>query len=355
MSLSRIHQRLLPKMGKFAGIELPLTFQKFNTNNVVTNTRRTGFTTVFDVSHMGLYESQINFSQNKLEKLLHLDFNKLKKNKSKLAVLIDNEGFVIDDLIISNIEDRKFRLVTNANTPFFNDKEYLQPIEKSIIALQGKGSQMLLESLVKQSLDDLYFMENRSIVGSRFEICRCGYTGEDGFELYLCDKYAPEVYDHLVSLAESTTSVLFGGLIERDILRTEAGLNLAGSEFNEKMKIKFKALNMDFLIDKKFRNESKFESDIRKILFSSEKPIKRGKIFVKSNSDEETDIGFITSTVKSFNLNKFIGMGYINKDLYDYITKYSIKNDIIYTKDRKNKNYFLEVHEEFITPDYYRK
>jgi aminomethyltransferase len=355
MSLSKIHQRLLPKMGKFAGFELPLTFQKFNTNNVVTNTRRPGFTTVFDVSHMGIYESQINFSQSKLEELLHLDLNKLKKNKSKLAVLINDKGYVIDDLIISNVEDQKFRLVTNANTPFFNDKEYLQSKEKSIIALQGKGSQLLLEKITNQSLKDLYFMENRSIVSNRFEICRCGYTGEDGFELYLCDKYAPEVYNHLVSLSESTPSVLFGGLIERDILRTEAGLNLAGSEFNDSMKIKFKALNMDFLIDKKFRNDSKFESDIRKILFSSEKPIKRGQIFVKSNTDQDIDLGFITSTVKSFNLDKFIGMGYINKDLFDYINRSQIKNDIIYTKDRKNNNYYLDVYNQFIKPKYYRR
>ena len=75
MSLSRIHSRLLPKMGKYAGYELPSTFSKFNSRDVITNTRRPGFTTVFDVSHMGIYETNIDVQSTKynLEKLLYLD------------------------------------------------------------------------------------------------------------------------------------------------------------------------------------------------------------------------------------------------------------------------------------------
>ena len=193
-------------------------------------------------------------------------------------------------------------------------------------------------------------MENRSIVSNKFDICRCGYTGEDGFELYLCEKYAGEIYDQLVTLADSIPLVLFGGLIERDILRTEAGLNLAGSEFDDNMKIKFKALNMDFLIDKEFRDDPILESNLRRILVSSCKPLKRGDIFTKTNSHDE-NIGFITTSVKSFNLDKFIGIGYIDKKIF---YQSHIKPDIIYTKDRKNNNNYLEVHNKFIKPNYYR-
>ena len=80
-------------------------------------------------------------------------------------------------------------------------------------------------------------MENKTIVKDKFEICRCGYTGEDGFELYLDERYGDEIYENLVSLAEDyeNTSVQFGGLIERDVLRTEAGLCLSGVEFGENL------------------------------------------------------------------------------------------------------------------------
>ena len=82
MSFSKIHSRLLPKMGEFAGLSLPLRFGKFNSKDVILNTRKPGFTTVFDVSHMGVYESKNldNLIGKKLEKLLYIDIDKLTNN-----------------------------------------------------------------------------------------------------------------------------------------------------------------------------------------------------------------------------------------------------------------------------------
>ena len=364
MSLSRIHSRLLPKIGKYAGHEMPLTFSKFNTRDVVKNTRRPDFTTVFDVSHMGVYETKLNEnSQKKIEKLLHIDLNKLYKNKAKLTVVINRKGEVLDDLIISNIQNRKLRLVVNAGaktTDFFdNFDSNLHRKHQSVIALQGNGSQKLLEKIVNTSLSDLYFMENTVIVEDNFEICRCGYTGEDGFELYLNDKYAEEIYENLVNLAElhetTHTKVQFGGLIERDILRLEAGLSLAGAEFDENMGIKFEALNMPFLIDKKQRKilnskkETSLSSNLFQSLLSSEKPLARGPIFSNTSETQSKEVGFLTSVVKSFNLNKFIGIGYLDKSLYG-----CDELKTIFTKDRRNRISYLEIHNQFIIPKYYR-
>ena len=355
MSLSRIHSRLLPKMGKYVGIELPLTFSKFNSRDVVINTRKPKFTTVFDVSHMGIYETNIDIQPTKynLEKLLHLDLDKLKSNKGKLSIILDDNGRVLDDLIISNIENKKYRLVVNAgekvNNFFDNfDSENLHKINRSIISLQGDGSQNTLEKIINTPLNDLYFMENKVIELDEFEICRCGYTGEDGFELYLNDKYAEEIYEILVSLAEDCekTKVQFGGLIERDNLRTEAGLNLAGVEFGDNIDIKFSALNMPFLVDKKYRTiySKNFDTPITQIRVSSKNPIRKGTIYM----DSDKEIGFITSAIKSPNLNMFIGIGYIDKQIYKN-TRYEI-----FIKDRKDKRNYLKVHANLIKPNYYR-
>ena len=359
MALSKIHSKLLPRMGKYAGHELPMTFNKFKTAEVVVNTRKPDFTTVFDVSHMHIYEGSIN-NLPELNIFLNLDLTKLKTNAAKLAVVLNNSGLVLDDLIISNINDEKYRLVVNTNSPYFN-KDYLSPKTRSIIAIQGDGSQKILENILGTNLDNFYFMNNLIVEEDKFEICRCGYTGEDGFELYLDDKNAEYIYQNLVNLSlfEPESKVLFGGLIERDILRTEAGLNLSGTEFGENLNIKFNSLNMPFLIDVKYRKNEIFKSNMTQMLFSYEKPISKGTIFKKDHIQErEIDVGFITSSLKSFNLNKFIGIGYVNKDIININNDFqsqTLKKNEIYYKDRRDKEYALKCHKSFISNKYYKK
>ena len=69
------------------------------------------------------------------------------------------------------------------------------------------------------NLDDLYFMGNKTIIKDTIEICRCGYTGEDGFELYLNEQEGTHIVENLVDLSLLNDNVLFGGLVERDLLR----------------------------------------------------------------------------------------------------------------------------------------
>ena len=177
MTISKFHNFLKPTLGKYGSRMLALSYQNYKTKDVVLNTRKTGFTTVFDVSHMGIFETSISDqSINKLNSLLNIDLNKLQNNKSKLSVILNNEGYVMDDLIISNVDDNKFRLVVNSeNKDFFRNLNFLDEQNKSIIALQGDGSQDALESMFNFNLDDIYFMENKYL-SSGFEICRCGYT-----------------------------------------------------------------------------------------------------------------------------------------------------------------------------------
>lgn len=335
MSISR----LLPKMGQFGKFTLPMTYSKFKTRDIVINTRLPNNTTVFDVSHMGIYES-FNYSPNslKIDKLLNIKCKKINTNKSKLSVIL-NDGIVVDDLIIGNIDNSKFRLVTNANNnDYFDGIDYLNKKEKTILALQGPGSQKILEDLTSTSLSDLYFMENKTIINDKFEICRCGYTGEDGFELYMDKDIGIEITNILADIAcKDKSNVMFGGLIERDILRQEAGLCLSGVEFSDSMNIKFDSLGMRFLIDIIYRKNPDLSSDIKLTKFIGNKPIKSTSIVNKDNNE----IGFITSSTKSFNLNKFIGLGYLKK---------TSANDICFNNGNE-----IRVHEgNFIDPQYYK-
>ena len=131
-----------PKMGQFGKYILPMTYSKFKTSDVVVKTRKPNYCTVFDVSHMAIFETQN-------AELLETKFmtNVPKKNISKLAINLDNNGTVLDDLIIGNVDDEKFRLVINANTKQLYRSDF-QEIPKKIIAIQGDYSQSLVEELL---------------------------------------------------------------------------------------------------------------------------------------------------------------------------------------------------------------
>ena len=340
MFLNKMYTNLRPKMGKFGKFTLPMTFSNFKTRDVVINTRKPDHTTIFDVSHMGVYESFNNVvNSSRIDELLNIKSKKISNNKSKLAVILNKEGMVCDDLIIGHIDNTKYRLVTNANNcDFFDSLDFLYKKDRTILAIQGPGSQKLLENITSADLSNLYFMENKTIIHEEFEITRCGYTGEDGFELYLSKDRGKEITDYLVdkSLNENN-GVSFGGLIERDILRQEAGLCLSGNEFSNKMGVKFNALGMRFLIDPLYRKNPIYNSYLQLTKFTSNKPIKTMEI----TNNKNENVGFITSSTKSFNLNKFIGLG--------YLTKISMEDTCL------NNGNEIQVHKgNFIEPRYYK-
>lgn len=332
MFISKLYSRLSPKMGQFGKYILPMTFNNFKTKDVVMKTRQPGFISIFDVSHMGIFETQ---RRDLIEKHFLVNLEKY-NNRAKLATVLNEEGYVIDDVIIGDVDNSKYRLVVNANTKdHFRNIEDFYEKEKMIIAIQGEQSQKIVENMFSTNLDDVYFMGNKTIIKDTIELCRCGYTGEDGFELYINEEEGKGIVENLVDLSFSDDNILFGGLVERDLLRLESGLCLSGTEFGGDMNIDFKALNMDFMIDLKYRKQRQFQSDYTRVGFVNEKPIRQGPII--NIRDEE--IGFITSSNKSFNLNKFIGMGYMKKDCLD----------------DKLKNNMELVNLPFIEPKYYKK
>jgi aminomethyltransferase len=354
MTIRKLYSILNPKMGQYGKYLLPLSYANYNVKDVVINTRKQDYTTVFDVSHMGLFETPINQNTtNYLSNILNNNLNTLNNNKSRLAVLLNDKGNIIDDLIIGNINNDKFRLVVNANNKsYFDNLENLKRNTNNIIAVQGPGSQKTLENLFNIELNDLYFMENKTI-NKDINICRCGYTGEDGFELYLNyeNNTGNDVFFELIKQSRTNNKILFGGLIARDILRLEAGLNLSGSEFDKDMNINFGSINMNFLVHPNYRKKLNLNTNIKQFRFSSDKPIKKGII-----SSYNKKIGFITSSGKSFNLNKFIAIGYLKTSAYNTNKHIELNNNYNIDIDTNNKKQKISIQtDNFIKPSYYRK
>ena len=321
-------------MGKYAGFDLPLSFSKFNVKDVVEKTRKPNFTTVFDVSHMGVYETRIQDSvTEKLSDLFKTDLKNLQNNKAKLTVILNEMGNVLDDLIISNVENKKYRLVVNASnntTNFFDSfSESLKKKDKSIIALQGDGSQKLLENIINDSLTSLYFMENKVLVKNKFEICRCGYTGEDGFEISVPNV----IVENLIKLLTDKDAKPIG-LGARDTLRLEAGLCLYGHELNQE--INPIQANLKWAIWKKRRETGGFKGweNIKKDLQNGVSKIRvgvkpAGKIIARegtkiySNTGEE--IGIITSGTYGPSVNSPVAMGYVKSKFSEIDNKILIE------------------------------
>ena len=252
------------------------------------------------------------------------------------------------------------RRARNVATTAYNfiEKEVLGECDKTILAIQGPYSQKLLEELTNTYLSDLYFMENRTIYKDQLEICRCGYTGEDGFEIYIEGQdsdLSKEIIGTLVEKSLDSSlgeNIMFGGLIERDILRLEAGLWLAGNEFSRLNPIKFNALNSKFLIDNRYRNNEHFETNTRMKFISSERPFKTGPIYYGNDNGDDKIVGTITSTGKSFTLNKFIGIGFIDNDNDNN----SIESNSLFSFGNNKKKINLDIHNKpLISGKYYRK
>ena len=333
--LKSIQDNYNPVMTNFGKFDLPLKFKNYNSKDITINTRKDKCT-LFDVSHMAIFEigfKEKNYQNlsNVLESLFPINTNILKENRSALSIILNKECEIIDDFIVSNIDNEKYRFVINANTKedfeklmkkklFSNcDQSFkLENPNKIILAIQGKKSQEILEEIYSINLNDLYFLDNLTLKKNEIEISRCGYTGEDGFELYLSLEEGYLLYKKLVH-----KNLYLGGLLERDILRLESGLCLSGSEFSKNQSIHFSESNLDFVIGKKRKNDKLFiggeklnnfiNNKKSRVGFMSKKPLRTGKIY-----HDYKYIGEITSSVKSYNLDKFIGMGYIYDKYLDY-------------------------------------
>ena len=335
-TLYNYHKTLGAKFVSFAGYEMPIQYPEGIVKEHISTRTFAGF---FDVSHMGQFYISGKSIEEALEKIIPTDLKGLQVNHSKYSFLLNDNGGVIDDLIITRRE-KGFCIILNAackendikqiSKHLNEDHKFHLCTQTSLIALQGPKSAEILEKYIKD-VSSLKFMQ-----GGTFEfekekiyITRSGYTGEDGFEISVLNTQAEIL---LKKLIESKVKPI--GLGARDTLRLEAGLCLYGNELNEE--INPIEANLKWAIAKKRREEGGFNG-WKKIKENLEKGSSRfrigispeGKIIAREGtkifSIEDKEIGIVTSGTFGPSVNAPVAMGYVNSSYVEIGTKIKLE------------------------------
>ena len=342
-ALYNYHKTLGAKFVPFAGYEMPIQYKEGIVKEHISTRSHAGF---FDVSHMGQFFLEgDNTLIEALEKIIPADLNNLKINHSKYSFLLNEEGGIIDDLIITRTE-KGFCIILNAACKENDIKQISQFLTKnhkhllnnnlSLIALQGPKSVEILEKLIP-GVANLKFMtgNNFDYEGEKLYVTRSGYTGEDGFEISISNKKVEKLIDFLIS-----NKVKPIGLGARDTLRLEAGLCLYGHDL-DKDKTPVEA-NLKWAISKERISKGDFigsdiiikqlndgVSKIRVGIKPEGRIIAREKTKIFNQSD--VHIGEITSGTFGPSVNGPVAMGYVENE-------FSKKNTKVFLEVRGKKH-----------------
>ncbi len=234
--LYSLHLQLGARMVPFAGYEMPVQYPAgIRAEHEHTRTQAG----LFDISHMGQIRLEGENAAEWLESLVPGDIKGLVPGQQRYSVLTNAEGGVIDDLMITRMPDHYF-LVVNASRKQ-HDFDYLQSqlpadcalthlTNKGLLAIQGPTASTVMARLDSR-LAELPFLgaTTSTLAGIECLVHRCGYTGEDGYEIST-DNTEVET---LARLLLDNPEVKPIGLGARDSLRLEAGLSLYGHELDE--------------------------------------------------------------------------------------------------------------------------
>src|SRR5699024_8205098 len=222
----------------FGGWDLPVQFSSgIIQEHQMTRTKAS----LFDVSHMGEIKVQGPDSLKFLQKLVTNDVSKLVPNKAQYTFMCDEAGGTIDDFLIYMFAENEYLLVVNAANiekdvhwlQSHRDKEQVDihnlSNEYALLAIQGPLAESILQKITTESLQEIKpfrFKQDVKIdnINHPVFLSRTGYTGEDGFEIYMNTADAIDVWNNILDAGGE--DILPAGLGARDSLRFEAGLHL---------------------------------------------------------------------------------------------------------------------------------
>ena len=320
------HKNLGAKFVPFAGYEMPVQYSTGIVEEHRFTRTEVGF---FDVSHMGQLSIEGKEAlELALEKIIPIDIKNIKLNQSKYSFLTNEKGGIYDDLIVTKLT-KGFNIILNAackkndfkiiNSALGDKFKLTLHKDLSLIALQGPRASEVLEKIVNK-VSSLRFMNgnNFSFNNENIYITRSGYTGEDGFEISLPNNIAEDFAKKLIIGGAKPI-----GLGARDTLRLEAGLCLYGHDIDESTS-PIEA-NLKWAISKRRREEGgfpgyeKIKSDMNGKLSRLRVGIKPdGKVIAREGtkifSEDNQEIGLVTSGTFGPSINSSIAMGYVKYD-----------------------------------------
>ena len=319
------------KLIDFGGWEMPIQFTGILAEHEAVR-ERAG---LFDCSHMGEIEINGNEAESYLNGLLTNDVSVMSIGQAQYNIMCYPDGGAVDDVILFKMEKESYLLVCNASN---TDKVYawmqenngseviLNNISDSIglLALQGPAAIKILKELTEADLDAIgnyHFIADQEVAGiPHVLISRTGYTGEDGFELYLGSEQTASLWEKLLAAGEAY-GVLPCGLGSRDTLRLEAGMPLYGHELSEEINplaaglgFAVKTKKTSAFIGKAALTAIRENGPTEKIIGfeATERGIPREGYKVFSLDGEE--IGIVTSGTQSPTLKKSIGMALVKSE-----------------------------------------
>jgi aminomethyltransferase len=243
LPLDAVHRTSGARMTAFAGWDMPLEYAGVTAEHLAVRTRAG----VFDVSHMGELEIAGKNAALLLQRVCCNDVRKLHTGQAQYSGLLTPDGTFLDDVLVYRMAPSHYMLVVNASNA---GKDYAWIAQHAselgdaavvdsssryaLLSVQGPASTEVLQPLTGVELADLgyYRFAHGEVAAARATISRTGYTGEDGFEIFVPSGMAGSVWRALMDTGRSL-DVVPCGLAARDMLRLEAGMRLHGSDIDE--------------------------------------------------------------------------------------------------------------------------
>ncbi len=338
-ALTSTHEALGAKMVPFAGYNMPVQYEGVNAEHA---TVRNGVG-VFDVSHMGEFLITGSNALALIQKVTSNDASKLTIGKAQYSCLPNDDGGIVDDLIVYMIKEEQYLLVVNASN-IEKDWNWIQAKndvgadmkdlseDYSLLAIQGPKAVEAMQRLSSHDLSEIKFYN--FIVGDfagieHIIISATGYTGSGGFEIYCKNSDAKQVWDKVFE-AGASYGIKPIGLAARDTLRLEMGFCLYGNDLNDTTSPIEAGLGWITKFTKEFTNSEALEAqkrhgpDRKLIAFTlDERGVPRqGYDIVDGNGNK---IGEVTSGTMSPSLGIGIGLGYVPPILTDIGSKIHIQ------------------------------
>ena len=323
------HIEIGAKMVPFAGYSMPVQYSGVIEEH---NTVRNGVG-IFDVSHMGEFMVRGEKSLDFLQSITTNDVSKLFPGKAQYSCFPNNDGGIVDDLLIYMIKENEYLLVVNgacldkdwdwvnAHNSYDVELENISD-DIALFAVQRPKASEALQSLTSVDLVGMkyYTFEKGDFAGKTDVIISAtGYTGSGGFEIYVNKNDALEVFDAIMKAGEPQ-NIQPIGLAARDTLRLEMGFCLYGNDIDDTTSPIEAGLGWITKFTKDFTNaefhKNLKENGVTKKLVAFEmidKGIPR-KDYEICDADENV-IGRVTSGTQSPSLSKGIGLGYVTKEL----------------------------------------
>ena len=338
-ALTETHEALGAKMVPFAGYNMPVQYEGINIEHETVR-QAVG---VFDVSHMGEFLIDGEHALELIQKVSSNDASKLTIGKAQYSCLPNDDGGIVDDLIIYKIKEEQFLLVVNASN-IEKDWNWIQSKndvgakirdlseDYSLLAIQGPKAIEAMQSITSHDLSAIKFYN--FVVGDfagveHIIISATGYTGSGGFEIYCKNSDAKQIWDKVFD-AGADFGIKPIGLAARDTLRLEMGYCLYGNDIDDTTSPIEAGLGWITKFTKDFTNSEAIKAEKARgienklIAFElDERGIPRqGYDIVDHNGNK---IGRVTSGTMSPSLGKGIGLGYVPKVFADFHSKINIQ------------------------------